>query len=273
VATVIAPAFRILSGSGSGQGRVVSNTIVSPIDCTVSPSGVTGKCADDFGSKSLPSGGVILSATPAPGSRFAGWSGSGGCSGTGTCVFDRMERVLVDYVATFDLSTATLNVAGTGSGNGVVTSSPGSLSCTVTKGAASNTGCSTSVPENTAVTLTADPQGGSIFGGWSGDACSGTTLTCTLTMSQSRNIVARFTAPRPAREIALTMLGGAALPDEERAQLDRFGNKDGTFNLGDLLALLDRTGEHLTAATTAALFEADRRERTRAPTSSPRRTP
>jgi hypothetical protein len=40
---------------------------------------------------------------------------------------------------------------------------------------------------------------------------------------------------------------------DERAQLDRFGNKDGTFNLGDLLALLDRTGEKLAPSTAAAL--------------------
>ena len=360
VATVIAPAFRIVSGAGNGQGQVVSNTIVSPIDCTVSPTGATGKCADDFGSKSLPTGGVILSTTPAPGSRFAGWSGSGGCSGTATCVFDRTEHVLVDYVATFELSTATLsvsgsgtgsgsvvstpsgvscsvaagatsgtcvgtfatgtqieleatpsagstfggwsgactgtgtckpdltadravtatfvqatvalNVTGTGTGNGVVTSSPGSLSCTVTKGAGSDTGCSAALPENAAVTLTADPQGGSTFGGWSGDACSGTTLTCTLTMSQSRGVVARFTAPRPGRDIALTMLGGGALAADEREQLDRFGNKDGVFNLGDLLALLDRTGERLTAATTVALVEAERRSNA-APTTQKRRAP
>jgi hypothetical protein len=55
------------------------------------------------------------------------------------------------------------------------------------------------------------------------------------------------------------MLGGGALAADEREQLDRFGNKDGVFNLGDLLALLDRTGERLTAATTVALVEAERR--------------
>ena len=62
------------------------------------------------------------------------------------------------------------------------------------------------------------------------------------------------------------MLGVAAY------QLDRFGNKDGVFNLGDLLALLDRTGERLTAATTVALVEAERRSNA-APTTQKRRAP
>ena len=272
VATVIAPAFRILSGGGSGEGRVVSNAVVNPIDCTVSPSQVAGKCSDDFGSKELPAGGVVLQATASPGSRFVGWSGSGGCSGTGTCLFDRTEVGIVDYVATFAQATVSLSIAGAGTGNGVVTSSAGGLTCVVTKGTANASGCSTPVTEGAAVTLTADPQGGSVFAGWTGDGCSGVSLTCTLTLSQTRTIVARFTAPRPGRDVAMALLGGAPLDAEERAQLDRFGNKDGVFNLGDLLALLDRTGEHLTPGTTGALIEADRRTKS-TPTTSPRSTP
>lgn len=60
-----------------------------------------------------------------------------------------------------------------------------------------------------------------------------------------RWVGARFTAPSPAAQIVEAWLGGTPLSLDERVQLDRFGNKDGTFNLGDLLALLDRTGENV----------------------------
>ena len=42
-----------------------------------------------------------------------------------------------------------------------------------------------------AVTLTVTPDPGSQFTGWSG-ACTGTALTCKLTMSQSRSVKASF---------------------------------------------------------------------------------
>jgi hypothetical protein len=119
------------------------------------------------------------------------------------------------------------------------------------------------------VTLTADPQGGSTFAGWDGIECSGTSLACQVTLAQARTVTARFTAPRAARDIALALLGTGTLTADERTQLDRFGNHDGTFNLGDLLALLDRTGEHLAPATMNALISAD----TALATTAPRRIP
>jgi hypothetical protein len=64
----------------------------------------------------------------------------------------------------------------------------------------------------------------------------------------------RFVAPRPAAELAQALLGSLTLSSAEQRELDRFGNTDGTFNLGDLLALLTRTGERLSAATMNALL-------------------
>jgi hypothetical protein len=114
---------------------------------------MTGTCTGTFASGTQ----VVLQATPNAGSTFGGWSGA--CTGTETCSPDMTADRAV--TATFVQATVALNVTGTGTGNGVVTSSPGSLSCTVTKGAGSDTGCSAALPENAAVTLTADPQGGS----------------------------------------------------------------------------------------------------------------
>ncbi len=48
------------------------------------------------------------------------------------------------------------------------------------------------------VTLTAKPDPGFRFAGWSGDSCSGTSVTCTVTMDQGRAVTALFARNREA---------------------------------------------------------------------------
>ncbi|MBK7975354.1 MAG: hypothetical protein IPK07_19405 [Deltaproteobacteria bacterium] len=70
---VCPPTFTLAVGkAGGGAGTVTS--VPAGVDC-----GPT--CAASFDADTV----VTLSATPAPGSTFTGWSGAG-CSGTGTCV-------------------------------------------------------------------------------------------------------------------------------------------------------------------------------------------
>jgi hypothetical protein len=76
----------------------------------------------------------------------------------------------------------TLSVTATGAGSGVVTSTPGGISC--------GTECSAEYPSGTAVTLAATPADGSIFSGWSG-ACAGQG-TCTVTVDGDRSVTATF---------------------------------------------------------------------------------
>ncbi|MDD4050071.1 MAG: BspA family leucine-rich repeat surface protein, partial [Candidatus ainarchaeum sp.] len=83
-------------------------------------------------------------------------------------------------------STYTLNVSLSGAGNGTVTSSPLGINC--------GSDCSENYSSGTSVTLTANPVTGHSFGGWSG-ACSGTNLTCTVSMTQARNVTATFNLP------------------------------------------------------------------------------
>jgi hypothetical protein len=59
-----------LTRAGAGSGNVTSS--VAGIDC-----GAT--CSHTYLDGTI----VTLTATPATGSTFAGWSGGGGCSGTG----------------------------------------------------------------------------------------------------------------------------------------------------------------------------------------------
>ena len=79
----------------------------------------------------------------------------------------------------------TLAVTKTGSGAGAVTSNVGGINCGGT--------CAVDYDDGTVVTLTAAASAGSRFAGWSGEGCSGTG-TCTVTMSQARNVTANFVA-------------------------------------------------------------------------------
>jgi len=78
----------------------------------------------------------------------------------------------------------TLTVTKTGTGSGTVTSNPTGIDCGST--------CSYAFNYNTDVTLSALAGTGSTFVGWSGEGCSGTG-TCTVDMTQARNVTAIFT--------------------------------------------------------------------------------
>jgi PASTA domain/Divergent InlB B-repeat domain len=151
--------------TGSGSGTVTSGT--GEIDC-----GPTCTHQYDTGTP------VTLTATPAPGSFFSGWSGA--CSGTGECdlTMDKAKAV----IATFTAVPETLTVSRAGAGSGSVTSNPTGLNC--------GASCSSVFSYGTSVALTATPAAGSGFTGWSGD-CSGTG-TCIVSMTQARSVTATF---------------------------------------------------------------------------------
>ncbi len=167
--------------TGSGSGTVTSNPagIVCGADCT-----------EGFASGTM----VTLTATPAAGSVFAGWSG-GGCSGTGACAVTMTANTTV--TAAFELRTFTLTVVRVGTGNGTVTSNPAGINC--------GADCSEAYTSGMVVTLTATPAAGSVFAGWSGGGCSGTGA-CTVTMDASKAVTATF---NPAGTLGLTLATNA----------------------------------------------------------------
>jgi hypothetical protein len=155
-----------LSVTASGSGTVTS-----------SPSGIScpSTCSANFNAGQQ----VTLTATPAGGSVFAGWSG-GGCSGMGACTVTMNSAVGV--TATFDF-VLTVSEIGNNGGSGTVTSSPSGISCPGT--------CSASFSSGQQVVLTATPAGGSFFAGWTGGGCSGAG-TCTVTMNAAIAVTATF---------------------------------------------------------------------------------
>jgi len=78
--------------TGSGSGTVTTGTRRFGINCG-------SDCSESYGSGTS----VTLTASPASGSTFAGWSG-GGCSGTGSCTMYMYADTSV--TATFNLSDA-----------------------------------------------------------------------------------------------------------------------------------------------------------------------
>lgn len=74
-----------------------------------------------------------------------------------------------------------LNLTITGIGN--VSSSPSGIDC--------SSDCSASFDAGPSVTLTATPNSGYVFAGWSG-ACSGSRATCSVSMNQSQSVTALF---------------------------------------------------------------------------------
>jgi hypothetical protein len=125
---------------------------------------------------------VTLTATPANGWGFSGWSNnacdSGG--GVGNCVVTMNTNR--SATATFAPPQYTLNVSL--AGNGTVTSSPSGVSCPSV--------CTMNYSSGTPVTLTATPAGGATFNGWGG-ACSGNG-SCLVTMNSLESVTAMFSA-------------------------------------------------------------------------------
>ena len=171
-----------IAKNGAGSGTVTS-----------SPSGIScgTTCSRSF------SGGttVTLTAVPASGSVFAGWSG-GGCTGTGSCAVQINDNITV--TASFETSastppppppsgTFTLTVSKIqNGGTGTVTSSPAGIDCGAT--------CTASFPSGAAMTLFASPTSGR-FANWTAGPCAGSTNpSCAFTMAADTTATASFSS-------------------------------------------------------------------------------
>ncbi len=155
---------------------------------TSQPTGIScpSTCNYNFAQNTI----VTLTATPASNYTFGGWSGA--CSGsTLTCQVTVSAATSVS--ATFTavvVPTFSVTVTTAGTGTGTVTSNTGGISCT----SGSTAGCSANFPQGTQVVLTATPAANSTFNGWSGAACSGSALTCQVTVTAATSVSATFTA-------------------------------------------------------------------------------
>jgi hypothetical protein len=131
------------------------------------------KCAAGVNAGTL----VTLTASPASGNAFTGWSGA--CNGSNpTCSLTVNEalNVTAAFAPIYTLSVSRNNT-------GTVTSTPAAIDCGKT--------CSAKIVQGMTVTLSATPAAGKSFLNWSG-ACTGTAPTCTLTVNQNASVQAVF---------------------------------------------------------------------------------
>jgi hypothetical protein len=164
---------------GSGSGTVMSGIgLVCPGMCT----------------RSVPyNTAVELVAAATGSSTFTGWSGP--CAGTGACSFTVTgdTEVMAGFAANNELI-----VTRAGNGSGSVASAPAGIQC--------GGDCTQGYPPGTAVTLSATPNADSVFVGWSGEGCTGTS-TCQVTMNGAAMVTATFTLRKHVLQVVRSGAG------------------------------------------------------------------
>jgi uncharacterized repeat protein (TIGR02543 family) len=158
------------AGNGATSGMVVS--VPGGVSCGTD-------CSESYNEGTV----VTLTATASTGTNFTSWSG---CTTVAGNVCSVTMNTVKNVTATFTLQTFALSVTRSGGGQGGVTSSPSGINC-----GNGGSACNVAFNYNTVVTLTATPQAGSTFAGWTG-ACTNATGTCMVTMTQARSVDARF---------------------------------------------------------------------------------
>jgi uncharacterized repeat protein (TIGR02543 family) len=152
-----------LSGTGNGSGSITSP---SGINCASAAGSTSGTCFYNLVSIAA----VTITATPATGNTFTGWSGA--CSGTSTTCTLTMDAAK-NVTATFTQNTYAITTSASPSAGGTVI-------CTANP-----------VNYNGTSTCTATPAAGYSFSAWSGD-CTGATCVLNNVVS-TKNVTASFT--------------------------------------------------------------------------------
>jgi hypothetical protein len=143
---------------------------------------------------------VDESATPANGQVYV-------TSGNGTSVVipPELGPPVTEQGALYAFGPAgpgqSIEVTTSGTGDGTVTSNPVGINCP--------SGCEAELNSGASVTLTANPEAGSAFEGWTGGGCSGTGL-CQVILNSATAVDAKF-GPAPVKAALDPAAKGAAV--------------------------------------------------------------
>ena len=187
-----------LSVTVHGDGAVSSSAGTASIYCTAA--GGSECNANVTAGTSL-----TLTAVPASGTAgdFLGWTGdcSSFTSTTCTLTMNSSKTVGATFAGGSTTYQLTSQVVGSGSISGA------GLSCTASGGST----CTGPQPASASVTITANPSFGATFSGWSG-ACSGTLVTCTISMTTTKSVTATFVSASATNErLSLTVSGAGTV--------------------------------------------------------------
>ncbi|HEY6762096.1 MAG TPA: glycine-rich protein [Baekduia sp.] len=178
-----------LSTSGTGSGLITGD---AGFDC--------GSAGPDVCTlELLPSVlATLITATPADNSVFAGWI-SQDCAmpAESDCLMPISDNRTHFATAVFNLKQRTLHVVA--GGNGTVTGT--GIDC---GGGAAHTDCDATVPDGTAVKLTATPAANADLASLSGGGCANAS-PCTVTLTGDTTVTATFT-PKP-RTLSVVPIG------------------------------------------------------------------
>ena len=192
-ATFSIQTFTITVTAITGDGNVADGT-AGDIDCD--DSSLTGTCSDTYDAGTT----VTLTATPDTGWRFGSWGGDCSSETTDTCTITDIQAAKSVSVTFIEVHDVVVTVVGTG---GTVTDgAEGALSCT-----SASSPCTETYDATTNVTLTAAPDTGYQFDGWTGtDAgdCSGTTCTFS-SLASAKAVTATFTSGATPPTMGLTV--------------------------------------------------------------------
>jgi hypothetical protein len=196
--------------SGTGSGAVTSN-----------PAGVScgSTCEAEFETGKE----VTLTPSPDVGSKFVKWTGA--CTGSATCkvTMNAAKSVGAEFAL---IPNFKLKVVKAGAGSGTVSSVPFGINCGLA--------CEAEYEDGTVVTLSATPEAGSKFSGWTG-ACSGTG-GCEVTMSAAREVTAAFVSE--PQLLAVTKSGaGSGTVSSNPAGIDCGATCEAPFDLGTEVTL------------------------------------
>ncbi len=221
------------NGSAPDLGAIESGNTSNTYSLTtnVSPAGGGSVSRSPNATTYAPGTVVTLTATPASGYTFTGWSG--GASGTSTTTTVTMNaNTTVTASFTNGTSTYTLTTVVSPTAGGTITRSPNATTYTA----------------GTVVTLTATPASNYTFSGWSGGA-SGTSTTTTVTMNANTSVTANFT----------TSSGGTTLRIDDKSgtgigYCSANGSRQNTYTGADggyYINLSNSSGQGITWATSA----------------------
>ena len=205
---LIPPNTLAVTVTGTGTGTVTS--VPAGISCGID-------CTESYAPGTM----VTLTATPATGSTFGGWTGDADCA-DGIVTMDGARGC----TATFTQIVHTLSISLTGTGTGTVMSSPVGIDCGVD--------CTAAYAQGAVVTLIPAPAALSTFASWSGDP------DCTdgmVSMAAARSCTATFNLI-PPNTLAITLAGtGGGIVTSSPPGINCGGDCSEPYTVGTVVTL------------------------------------